>query len=753
MGNLRFEPVLDSYLLATGLSFLLFASLAIRPNFRKIAAKRQWILTACRTGVVVLIALALFRPVWIHHTDSRDTPVVMFLIDVTRSMLLPDATATGTRWEAQQTLLAECRSAIREFDDQFEFQFYVYDKEVASVAGNRFPETPEGRSTDIGSAMYEVIRKQAGRRIAAIVLAGDGTQTELQPVVEFQEALRALSRTGAPLLATAFGPTGGASQSRDVAVDTLPEQYSVFVKNELMVRGTIRVRGYTNKEIMTSLVVRSADGTERTVSRRPIIVTRDGESAVVEVPIAFDEPGQYRLTLSAESQPRELTTKNNALSTFVTVLDGGLRILYLHSSRLGEQRYLRWSLQASPDIELDHAFIDVRQRSQWPDDRGDLLANKNYDVFIIEGVPATAFTKQNLEALAAAVDSGRGLIMLGGLYSFGPGGYYGTALRDVLPVKMDRFEQQRVGPTVSMTPDLHWTDPDGQVLTPVRSHPVVRLKTESENKATWNSLPPLLGANRFTGVKESAVVLLENQHRGPMLVSGAFGDGRVLAFAGDSTRLWWQHGRQDLHRRFWRQCMLWLAQRDENSGSDVWLELPNHRLPLGADLDFTAGVRAATGEPVEDIQLTVRWTKPDGQSAEISTARVEDHWKGRLRNLTEPGEYAIEVTAKRGDQLVGTARAVLEVMDQDLELSNPAADPDRLARLARQTLDVGGALVAAEELPARLRQILKEPRMSTVTIQSKWRLGDRLWEAWIFFLFLVTLLGVEWLLRRHWGLV
>jgi hypothetical protein len=92
-------------------------------------------------------------------------------------------------------------------------------------------------------------------------------------------------------------------------------------------------------------------------------------------------------------------------------------------------------------------------------------------------------------------------------------------------------------------------------------------------------------------------------------------------------------------------------------------------------------------------------------------------------------------------------------MDQDIELSNPAADPDRLARLARQTLDVGGALVAAEELPARLRQILKEPRMSTVTIQSKWRLGDRLWEAWLFFLFLVTLLGVEWLLRRHWGLV
>jgi hypothetical protein len=95
----------------------------------------------------------------------------------------------------------------------------------------------------------------------------------------------------------------------------------------------------------------------------------------------------------------------------------------------------------------------------------------------------------------------------------------------------------------------------------------------------------------------------------------------------------------------------------------------------------------------------------------------------------------------------------MEVLDQDLELSNPAADPDRLARLARQTEDVGGAFVAAEELPPMLEKILDTPRKSSVSIQSKWRLGDRLWEAWAMFLALVALLGTEWFLRRHWGLV
>jgi uncharacterized membrane protein len=754
MENLRFEPVFDSYLLATILAILLFGSLVIHPSFRKLTRNRQRVLTACRCGAVLLIVLGLFRPVWVYRTDSRETPVVVFLLDVTRSMLLPDASGKGTRWEAQQDLLAKCRAATRRFDD-FEFQYYAYDRQANDVSNGVYPKKPTGDSTDIGSSIYGVIRKQAGRRIAAVVLTGDGTQTELQPAVEFQIAERSVSRTGAPLLATGFGPSGGADQSRDVAVESLPEQYAVFVKNVLMVRGTVRVRGYANKEIMTKVVVRSANGKEKVVGERPIVVARDGETAIVDVPVTFDEPGQYRLTLSAAGQPRELTTKNNELSSFITVLDGGLKVLYLHGSRLGEQRYLRWSLQASPDIELDHSFFDIRQRAQWPDDRGDLLANKNYDVFVIENVPASAFTKQNLDALTTSVEAGRGLMMIGGRYSYGPGGYYNTALRDVLPIKMDRFEQQQVGPLVEMSPDLHWSDPEGQILSPIRVHPTVRLKAGDANKETWNSLPPLMGANRFIGVKESAAILLENQHGAPMLVSGAYGSGRVLAFAGDSSRLWWQRGREDVHRRFWRQCMLWLAQRDENSGSDVWLVLPNRRLPIGATLEFTCGVRAATGEPLEDAKLDVRWTKPDGETASVTVDRVEDHWGGRLRDLTDPGEHVIEVTARNGNgtRVLGTARAVMEVLDQDLELSNPAADPDRLARLARQTEDVGGAFVAAEELPPMLEKILDTPRKSSVSIQSKWRLGDRLWEAWAMFLALVALLGTEWFLRRHWGLV
>ena len=84
--------------------------------------------------------------------------------------------------------------------------------------------------------------------------------------------------------------------------------------------------------------------------------------------------------------------------------------------------------------------------------------------------------------------------------------------------------------------------------------------------AAWVALPPLDGANLIDRreLKPNAEVLAEaddvQQH--PLLVAGQSGDGRVLAFAGDSTWHWQMQGFGDAHRRFWRQCVLWLAKKD-----------------------------------------------------------------------------------------------------------------------------------------------------------------------------------------------
>ena len=72
----------------------------------------------------------------------------------------------------------------------------------------------------------------------------------------------------------------------------------------------------------------------------------------------------------------------------------------------------------------------------------------------------------------------------------------------------------------------------------------------------------------------------------PLLVAGQWGDGRVLAFAGDSTWRWQMQGFGDAHRRFWRQCVLWLAKKDLQTDGRVWIRLAGRRHAQGISIDF-----------------------------------------------------------------------------------------------------------------------------------------------------------------------
>src|SRR5207253_6961971 len=92
-------------------------------------------------------------------------------------------------------------------------------------------------------------------------------------------------------------------------------------------------------------------------------------------------------------------------------------------------RHLEWAL-AEENIQ-----VDVRPPQGMPDSLADL---QNYELLILSNVPATALTTRQMDLARTYVrDLGGGLIMLGGDQSFGLGGYYKTALEEILPVRSD----------------------------------------------------------------------------------------------------------------------------------------------------------------------------------------------------------------------------------------------------------------------------------------------------------------------------
>ncbi len=762
MSGWSFEPILDSYWIVAGLcASLLILLLSVAPWRDPDAPRRRTVLLLLRFASIALLALAMLRPVY-RSTQSRpQSSTLLVLFDRSRSMSVEDSAGGQSRWAQLVKSLRATGQQWQELAKAFEVQAFGFaeslDAKPAELTFEKLPKVPQGQQTDLAGALSEAVRRQAGKRLAGVIVLSDGVQRVLQPRVDIQQIARELHRSGVPLYTVPFGKARDQSQARDVAIEKLPDHFVVFAKNELEIRGALRVQGYVNQSIPVIATLEGPEpGKRQQLGPTEMMAKQDDQLMDFSFVISPELPGNYTLRVEAPRQNGELVVTNNQLTAYLQVLEGGIKLLYVDLNLVGpEQQILRRSLASSPDIEMDYRPVDLRLRDQWPIALETDTPLSSYDIVMLGDVPADALGEENLSKLVKFVESGKGLMMLGGLNTFGPGGYGRERMKAfarMLPIQMSALDFQELGVEQTVPDDVHVPGPIKMVPRP---HFITQLApSAAANQAAWEKLPPLLGANRFKGLQPRALRLAESDGPSsePLLVAWEYDRGRVLVFAGDSTHRWWRQGFADLHKRFWRQCMLWLANQDEQLRRDVWIQLARHRFEPGESLQFTAGARDELGNVLTDVQLTAQLQRQQEPPQELRMAVQGEEWQGPSVELTAPGSYQLRVKATADGKEIGSAVAQFQVVARDLELSEPAASPEQMAMLARITQSVGGRSLPPEQLTNLLQEILQNPPKMEVELESKWRFGDGTLDIWPFFLIFVTVLGAEWTLRKKWGM-
>jgi hypothetical protein len=738
---------------AAAVALILLLMLLGLPRHR-LTPTRRWTLIALRLAVIALAMFAMLRPALVYTESKPQSATLVVLVDDSRSMIVADAVGGNSRWEMLRSAVEDALPALNSIADDVEVKVYGFDAGLHTIdlkdGRLDLPETPAGDQTAIGAALDDVLRREAGKRLVGVILLSDGAQRAYAPRdVAPQGPTRRLADLGFPLYTFAFGQARGLGQARDVSLGDLAVNQTVYVKNELTARATARIEGFGNQSVPVQLLFEGPGGKMLAVDSQELSAAGGGASVPVELNTVPETPGEYKVTVRVPNQSGELVTTNNEMSTFVTVLKGGINVLYLEGALRVDQVYLRRSLDASQDINVDFVRLDPRDPKQRPVDLIDRFAPGKYDVYLIGDVDASQLTEAELNALAEVVRGGAGLAMLGGFHTFGPGGYASTPLAELLPVQMDRRERQRLGEPIRS---------DVQLAGPLRMRPtaplgqrhyLMNLAEGAERGAIWQKLAPLEGANRFGAPKPGAQVLGEAESGEPLLIVGEAG-GRVLAFGGDTTWHWWMEGFPDAHKRFWRQVILWLARKDELTDGRVWVKLPERRLRRGQRLEFTAGAQSPQGQAVADARYAAEATLADGTTQKINLVRQGDQVVGSFEATDKAGDYAIAVTATAPDgSPLGNARSRFLVFEQDLELDNAVADPTLLASLSAMTKSVGGRSLAPEELPGLLGEIDKKPVAMEFVSQVKFTP----WDTWPFFLLFIGVVSVEWYLRKKWGLV
>lgn len=753
-----FDPVGSGWLVALVTAALAAILALFGPDPTRLSPQRRWLLMGLRVGAFLALVACLLRPTLVAVRKARQQGTVIVLADASESMTVADAAGGRTRWQEMGAALAAARGAAKKMvaSGDFDIALWRFDRTATAVPGTPdepFPlgewqRQPTAEESALGAALDDCIRAAAGRTVAGVIVLSDGAQHAYPPRdVPPQTVARRIGDAAVPLWSVTFGQTRGGGQGRDAAVVSLTAAETVYLKNSLEVSGRVRLEGFGERDVAVKLLAENDAGALEEVSRTLVHASARGTDEPVRLTWTPRSIGERKLVLAVEPQDGEVVVTNNEMATFVDVIDGGLRVLYLEGTPRVEQRYLRRALAASPDIQVAFESLDstASGRRAWPVDLSRALAT-DANVVLIGDLDAAALRPDDLRVILARVGAGAGIGLLGGFHAFEAGGWGGTVLAPLLPFEPDQLARQPFDQPIRA--GLHLPGPI-QMLPDPRFGAVSILRqadSPQDSLAVWQRLPPLDGANLLGRLTPTAKPLANTADGRPLLVAREFGEGRVAAFAADSTWRWAMQGAAEQHRRFWRQFILWLARQEDDAADTVWVRLAQRRLSPGATLSFDAGVTQADGTPSPDATFEAVVVSPSGATRPVRVTRRGESFTGSVTDFTEPGDWKLAVQATRAGQVMTTRTARFTVFRQDLELANPRANPLLMRQLAEVT---AGGVRSPEELPALFEEIASRP--AAFETEEQWSYTP--WDKWPMLLLLAGLLCAEWFLRKRWGLV
>ncbi len=751
--HLVLSPVLPPWAVAAVVAALAAAIVAIAwrrpPAF---ARPKRVTLLVLRLAVVACVALALLRPEmrWEGRQEVRGEVAV--LIDASRSMGIRDeealmssvavpvpakkpaagraarrpAGAPISRSEAVGQAFALSSDRLAALAGRFGVSLYAFGTHTRPV--NDFTLTPSDPRTDFGEALGAILARK-DPRLSAVIVISDGQANRAQQPPD--QAARLLAEQGAKVHALVAGSDKPTDRVRDVAVRDLRAPARVFVGNRPEVRVVVATLGLRDVPLEAVLAV----GGQEVERRRLSPASNQTTQEVIFTP-QVTEPGLVPMAVTVAPAKGELITTNNRAETTVRVDEGGVRVLYLDGRIHPEGKYIDRALGEAKEIALERRILigDTAAPSA-----ADLDA---FSVIILGDLPASALPAATIARIAEGVRKGNlSLLALGGLKAFGAGGWDATPLAEVLPFTIRAGDGQVPGPLV---------------FRPTASAPrhfIFAADTPGGGSLKFDALPPLAGASAVGPLVPTARLLAETPDGKPLLVVREFARGRVAALTADTTWQWVlapadKHG-EELHRRLWRQLILWLAGRDAGPKADLWVMSDRSRYLL-SDPD---------SPPSAEVTIHVRGGKAAAPTAELKTPGGEvrpislvaadgalqggtSSWRAVVP-LPEAGGYTVAAEAVVDGQ-AKRAETALAVEEQDFELAHILADRAGMERIAQAG---GGSVREIAKLGDLLKDMAEHLPAQYEPVEQRRPLGA----GRLFLAAMLALLAGEWFLRRKWG--
>lgn len=717
------------------------------------SSRRRTIVLSLKLAAVLVLLLAMFRPAIQFAETTEATAQILLIADPSRSMNIADGPNGKTRWQAAREDFARLEPELSKLGPRVEIRKFEFSKGLQPF--NAEAVEGDGEQSAIGQMLLDVLKETEQRRTLAVLLLTDGAHRALPPNdIDPLSAAQQVAEAQIPIYPVVYGASSLSEAAIDLAVEDLLVDPVVFENKLVPLKVRLRAAGAKGRKATLRVLVEDRKGfipqqehellpVPATQNARPVweaTLPTDKESLPVELTFVPQQAGELKIAVEVIPADGELLTRNNRVETIITVRQGGVKIAYFDIPR-EEIKSLKM-VNGADKLQLDWFRVwrgAFAKKTKIPED---VFERGKYDVYVIGDVPASVFGPANLEKLKTRLEEGASLLMTGGKENFGEGGYAHTPLADFLPVLLDPPS------------GLPGGSPQSQIMGKVRLVPtnaglqqyVMQIDVPEKNRARWQSLPPLQEATRLEPKAAAGVWAVTEDDGKPLLVAMNVGKARVAAFGGDSTWLWFLQGHAEVHQRFWRQMLLWLAKKDADTDQAVWVNVEPRNFVPGANVDITYGSRTADGTPIDDAEYQVEVISPKQERFPLTGRKAATDQTADFASTQTAGDYWVRVIATRNGEPLGPAASTRFIVDpRDLELDQPSADPDLMRQIATIT---GGASLKSDELTEWTKG-LSERKFGDLTQLRNVTLWDNWWALLIF----VGLMTAEWTLRKRWGLV
>jgi len=698
------------------------------------------LLTSLRALSLLLIVVMLAEPVLHRSQEVVTPPGVVVLVDDSASMSIRGGDGTS-RAEAADGIASDLVQRFSERPEEPRIWLERGARRVESSAERgRDPltgSTGDGEGTDLAGLVLSSAQRHLEDNLEAVVLLSDGRSTT--------ERGPGLAGLDVPVWTIAVGDSAG---PLDLRLDRV--RYPTYVHQGDRVRIDAEVVADGSRPGTATVRLERGGAVVDTLG---VSWPRDGGRVPVHFEVEADSLGLRHYAVEIETGSGETVARNNRVQVGFEVGKDRLRVLYLERSPSWNAHFL--ARYADRDRRLEwigvHSAVDglriagTDSTLTWPMSEEELL---DVDLFVAGSLDDASFLVSDATGVATAVRSGAGLLVLAGdgarIRSPGPRVESLLALR---PEPRSRWMQGNLRPEVTAAG---------------RIHPVLAIEPELGDLSTWlRTVPPLRAAMLPVGVAPDADVLLRgvgSRFSVPLLAVREEGEGRVATINGAPLWSWsfWRLGddaSEPLYRAWVGNLVAFLAEGGDRER--LRLQLPGPVVAQGDDVDLRALALDSRLRPDESSDVWLEWTAAgtdslDARSEVLGRARMREDPRtpgGRRLSVPAlpPGTYGVRVALEDAGESVVSEWQSLTVDPYSVEFRDPDVDAASLAALARRTGgDLlgggGGALDWAAELPLERRESVLAGRLD-------------LWASPWLLVPLLAFLGLEWALRKRWGLI